>query len=262
MAENSGIEWTHHTLNPWIGCTKVSAACDFCYAEVWDQRFQGERWGPHAARTKTKALGKVSTWNHKAKVAGERQRVFCSSLADIFDNHKSIQPEWREGLWEVIRKSPNLDFLMLTKRPQNIERYLPEDWGDGYDNVWLGISTENREEMLRRGTVLAGVPGKLKFWSAEPLLGDLGEISDEIMPDWIIAGGENGPDFRPSDPDWFRSIRDQCESKGVPFLFKQWSGKSQPAIKKLGRELDGVIHDGYPISPAAEQPKAPGMKIA
>lgn len=251
MAENSGIEWTTHTLNVWIGCTKVSAACDNCYAEVWDERFQGQtggRWGPHAARTKTKTLGKVQGWQQKAKESGVRSRVFCSSLADIFDNHKSIQPEWREELWAVIRKSPNLDFLMLTKRPQNIERYLPSDWGDGYSNVWLGISTENREEMLRRGAVLSKVPAKVKFWSAEPLLGDLGEISDEIMPDWIIAGGESGPGFRETDADWYRSIRDQCAAKSVPFLFKQWAGKSQPAIKKLGRELDGVVHNGYPAA--------------
>jgi len=252
MAENSGIEWTTHTLNVWIGCTKVSAACDNCYAEVWDERFQGQtggRWGPHADRTKTKTLGKVQGWQQKAKESGVRSRVFCSSLADIFDNHKSIQPEWREELWAVIRKSPNLDFLMLTKRPQNIERYLPSDWGDtGYPNVWLGISTENREEMLRRGTVLSKIPAKVKFWSAEPLLGDLGVIPDEIMPDWIIAGGESGPGFRETDADWYRSIRDQCASKGVPFLFKQYGGKSQPAIKKLGRELDGVVHDGYPAA--------------
>lgn len=248
MAENSGIEWTTHTFNPWIGCTKVSAACDHCYAEAWDNRFNGERWGPKAARTRTvkSNWSKPKTWNHKAKEAGERHRVFCASLADVFDNHKSINLEWRADLWQLIRSTPNLDWLMLTKRPQNIIRYLPEDWGGGYANVWLGTTVENREEMLRRGTVLAKLAAAVTFWSAEPLIGDLGEIPPEIMPSWVITGGESGDQFRPANPDWFRSIRDQCAATKTPFLFKQWEGRTQREIKAKGRALDGIVHDGYP----------------
>lgn len=258
MAENSGIEWTHHTFNPWIGCAKVSAACDNCYAEAWDARgLQGlpSRWGPHADRTITKTWGNPVKWNREAARLGVRYRVFCASLADVFDNHKSIQPAWRKALWKLIGETPNLDWLLLTKRPQNIPKMLPDDWGDGYRNVWLGTSTENREEMLRRGAALARVPAVVRFWSAEPLVGDLGAIPAEIMPSWIITGGENGKDFRPVDPDWFRSIRDQCASAGVPFLFKQWEGRSQREIKAKGRELDQVVHDGYPMVDAA--PTAP-----
>lgn len=248
MAENSDIEWTHHTFNPWIGCTKVSAACDHCYAEAWDKRFNGERWGPKAARTRTAKSNwsRPRTWNFKAKEAGERHRVFCASLADVFDNHKSIQPEWRDDLWQMIRSTPDLDWLLLTKRPQNIERYLPSDWGKGYQNVWLGTTVENREEMLRRGAVLSRVPAYLTFWSAEPLVGDLGEIPPNIMPSWIITGGESGNQCRHADPNWFRAIRDHCADTDTPFLFKQWEGRNQREIKAMGRELDGIVHDGYP----------------
>ncbi len=247
MAENTGIEWAVHTFNPWIGCTRVSAACDFCYAEVWDNRFGGNRWGPKADRRRTKTWGNPVKWQRRAAKSGVRPRVFCASLADVFDNHKSIEDSWRKELWKLIKDTPDLDWLLLTKRPQNIVRYLPDDWGDGYPNVWLGVSTENREEMLRRGKVLATIPAAGTFWSAEPLIGDLGVIPADIMPTWVIAGGESGPEFRKSDPDWFRSIRDQCANADVPFLFKQWGGKSQPEIKALGRKLDGVVHDGYPI---------------
>lgn len=285
MAENSGIEWTHHTFNPWIGCTKVSPACDHCYAEHWDKRFKGERWGAKADRTRTKTWSKPFRWDKLAREAGERHRVFCASLADVFDNHKSIEPKWREALWYTITNTPNLDWLLLTKRPQNIKRYLPDDWGGGYPNVWLGTTVENQDEAERRIPHLLNVPAALHFVSCEPLLGPLelrciaGMTEDEDgrfscwwdamtciayddggeeiscnhdLPNqigWVIAGGESGRDFRPVDPNWFRSLRDQCDDAGVPFLFKQWDGKNQREIKAMGRELDGVVHDGYPMTP-------------
>ena len=140
MAENSGIEWTHHTFNPWIGCTKVSAACDHCYAEAWDKRFGGERWGPHAPRTRTKTWGNPVKWNRQAEEQGKRFRVFCASLADVFDNHRSIDPAWRRELWLLIESTPHLDWLLLTKRPQNIAKMLPSDWGDkGYFLIKRGF---------------------------------------------------------------------------------------------------------------------------
>ena len=248
MAENSGIQWTHHTFNPWIGCTKVSAACDNCYAEAWDKRGLHKlppRWGPHAARTRTKDWNKVLRWQSRAKVDGIRYRVFCASLADVFDNHKSILPEWRADLWDLIRQCPDLDFLMLTKRPQNIPRFLPDDWGDGYRNVWLGATVESRKEADRLAA-LTSVPAVVRFLSMEPLLGEV-DLSDHIdRLDWVITGGENGKNYRPVDPNWFRSLRDQCVEAGVPFFFKQWEGGSQKVIHDKGRELDGVVHDEYP----------------
>lgn len=248
MAENSNIEWTHHTFNPWIGCTKVSAACDFCYAAAWDARgLHGlePRWGPHAPRTRVKDWAKVLRWQKTAQAEGKRYRVFCASLADVFDNHKSILPAWRDDLWALIRKCPDLDFLMLTKRPQNIRRYLPDDWGDGYHNVWLGATVESQKEADRL-EALTNVPATVRFLSMEPLLGnvDLSAFIDRI--DWVITGGENGKNFRPVDPDWFRSLRDQCSVADVPFLFKQWEGATRKIIHAKGRALDGVVHDGYP----------------
>lgn len=245
MAENSGIEWTTHTFNPWIGCTKVSAACDQCYAEAWDKRFGGERWGPHAARRRTKTWGNPVKWNRQAEASGERPRVFVASLADVFDNHRSIDPAWRRELWALIRQCKNLDFLMLTKRPQNIARFLPEDWGNGYRNVWLGATVESQKEAGRLEHLTA-VPAVVHFLSMEPLLGPV-DLSGHIGGlEWVIVGGESGAAYRHADPEWFRSLRDQCAGAGVPFLFKQWEGRNQKEIKAKGRELDGVVHDGYP----------------
>lgn len=278
MAENSGIEWCDHTFNPWIGCTKVSPACDHCYAEAWDARgLQGQptRWGPHADRTRTSAANwnKPRAWNRKAAAEGQRYRVFCASLADVFDNHKSIEPELRADLWKLIRETPHLDWLLLTKRPQNIAKMLPYSWGDGgWHNVWLGTTVENQTEADRRIPALLSVPARVRFLSCEPLIGpvDLTKVDPKIYAatgnaltgrwrweggpvrnewrglDWVITGGESGPDYRPADPDWFRHLRDQCKAAGVPFLFKQWEGRSQREIKAKGRALDGVIHDGYP----------------
>jgi protein gp37 len=134
---------------------------------------------------------------------------------------------------------------MLTKRPQNIARFLPDDWGLGYPNVWLGATVESQKEADRLDA-LVSVPAKVHFLSMEPLLGpvDLSKHIDRL--EWVITGGENGVNYRPVDPDWFRMLRDQCAAADVPFLFKQWEGAGQKAIKAKGRELDGLIHDGYP----------------
>ncbi|MBB95560.1 MAG: hypothetical protein CML68_13340 [Rhodobacteraceae bacterium] len=248
MAENSGIEWTTHTFNPWIGCTKVSAACDNCYAEAWDHRFGGERWGPRAPRTRTKTWGNPVKWNRQAEGAAERPRIFCASLADVFDNHRSIQDTWRRELWALIDQTPNLDWLLLTKRPQNIVKLAPERWFTGGipRNVWLGTTVENQEEADRRIPHLVQCPARVRFLSCEPLQGPVSIRRYVRKLEWVIAGGENGPKFRPADPDWFRGLRDQCAAASVPFLFKQWEGRSQREIKAKGRALDGVVHDGYP----------------
>lgn len=251
MAENSGIEWTHHTFNPWIGCTKVSAACDHCYAETWDARFKGDRWGARADRTRTKSWGKPRRWNELAQGAAERPRVFCASLADVFDNHKSIQESWRDELWTLMADTPNLDWLLLTKRPQNIARFVPGWMGpmSWPKNIWIGTTVENQTEAERRIPYLLEIPARVRFLSMEPLLGpvDLTPwLGGESGLNWVIVGGESGPDYREADPGWFRSLRDQCADAGVPFLFKQWGGPSQRVIKAKGRALDGQIHDGYP----------------
>lgn len=222
MAENSKIEWTDNTMNFWVGCTKLSAACDFCYAESWAKRAgHPELWSGDRRRTADANWRKPRKWNGQAKATGIRLRVFTNSLADFFDNQADEQ--WRADAWALIRDTPNLDWQILTKRPQNIAKMLPPDWGDGYPHVWLGTTIENREEKDKRLSHLIGVPCAVRFLSCEPLLSDLDlSVSELLSLDWVIAGGESGGNARPMHPDWARSLRDQCVVAGVPFLFKQW----------------------------------------
>lgn len=257
MGADSRIEWTDHTFNPWTGCQKVSPACDHCYAEGWAKRSGLVSWGPHASRRRTSPANwrQPLKWDREAAEAGVRKRVFCASLADVFDNHGSITSGWHGDLWALIHRTPNLDWLLLTKRPQNIAKMLPEsygmpEWGEGWPNVWLGTTVENQQEADRRILHLLTVPAIIHFLSCEPLLGPVdlglgewvslfsGRFDDPPTPqiDWVIAGGESGPERRPSDPDWFRSLRDQCGTAGVAFLFKQWGGLRP---KDGGRLLDG-----------------------
>lgn len=261
MAENSKIEWTDHTFNPWIGCQKVSPGCDHCYAEaMMDKRLGKAEWGPHGARVVTSpANWKLPLqWNAKAAASGIRKRVFCASLADVFDNHATVLPEWRAALWQLIAATPHLDWLLLTKRPQNIAKMLPEGWGSGWPNVWLGTTVENQTETDRRIPHLLAIPAAVRFLSCEPLLGPVDLSEWLICPNareglsmdpttgayeccsncdwsgilgdinWVICGGESGPHARPMHPDWARSLRDQCQDAGVAFFFKQW-GEWAPA---------------------------------
>lgn len=268
MAENSKIEWCDHTFNPWIGCQKVGPGCDHCYAEAWDARgLQGheQRWGAHADRTRTSAANwrKPLAWNGAAMAAGKRARVFCASLADVFDNHSSIQDEWRQDLWRLIHATPNLDWLLLTKRPGNIRGFLP-NYGDVQPNVWLGCTVVNQVEFDRDVKKLWSIPAKHHFLSIEPMLGPI-FLDFAFMPygaiDWIICGGESGKAARPMHPDWARSLRDQCVAAGVPFLFKQWgefspdevgpedlrSGRLPPGhvdFLKVGKKAAGRLLEG------------------
>ncbi|MCO8321917.1 phage Gp37/Gp68 family protein [Burkholderia cenocepacia] len=235
MAENSMIEWTDHTFSPWIGCTKVSPGCDNCYAEhLMDTRLHKVVWGVHGERVRTSA----ATWREPIRwnarhaeffaAHGRRQRVFCASLADVFDN--AVHPMWRADLFELIKRTPNLDWLLLTKRIGNaremiqasVEYLMDADRDWPWPNVWLGATITSRAELLRDAEKLLAVPARMRFWSVEPMLGDLGEIPTELMPDWVICGGESGANARPMHPDWARDLRDQCAAAGVPFLFKQW----------------------------------------
>ena len=179
MAENSKIEWTDHTFNPWTGCQKVSPACDNCYAESWAKRSGLVKWGPGEDRRRTSASywQQPLKWNRIAERDGVRRKVFCASLADVFDN--AVPTRWRDDLWHVIAMTPHLDWLLLTKRPQNIAKMLPDPrtgapaWGGGWPNVWLGTTVENQEEVNRRIPHLLAVPAARRFLSCEPLLGPI-----------------------------------------------------------------------------------------
>lgn len=227
MSANSKIEWTHHTFNPWWGCAKVSPACDHCYAERDAGRFDPKRtlWGVDAERRTfgDKHWGDPEKWNKAAAKAGERHRVFCASMADVFD--KNAPAGARDRLWALIEATPNLDWLVLTKRIGNVAKMIPDRWALSLPhNVWLGISVVNQGEVDRDIQKLLAIPVRIRFLSMEPLLGpvDLTRVQHLKMIDWVIVGGESGPKARPMNPYWACSLRDQCVSAGVPFLFKQW----------------------------------------
>jgi protein gp37 len=228
MAENTAIEWCDHTFNPWIGCTKVSPGCDHCYAEAkMDTRLHRVHWGAGQPRVRTKTWRDPQRWNdaHAEFFAahGRRQRVFCASLADVFDNE--VPAEWRADLATLILSTPNLDWLLLTKRIGNAAAMLAEMFLDGVPpNVAVGATMVDQEEMDRDGPKLMRVPASTLFVSLEPLLANINLLPVLLKPgvDWVIVGGESGPGARPMHPDWARSLRDQCAAAGVPFLFKQW----------------------------------------
>lgn len=271
MSKKTAIEWTDHTFNPWWGCSRVSAGCAHCYAETLGHRF-GVEWGPLAYRRPASEdqWAEPLRWNASAKRAGRRARVFCASMADVFDE---VAPEHAlTRLFDLTRATPWLDWQLLTKRPQNIRAALPADWCNGYRNVWLGVSVENQAAADERIPLLLQVPARVRFLSCEPLLGPvrlwweedgmvLGpgvqneeertpgsvdfppEVLDYSYPaiDWVIAGGESGPGARPMHPDWARGLRDQCQGAGVPFFFKQW-GEWAPlmAIDRITENLTVV----------------------
>jgi protein gp37 len=327
MAENSKIEWTDHTFNPWMGCVKVSPACANCYAERdMDHRYGKVAWGASGTRVKTSVenWNKPIRWNRDAIKNGTRPRVFCASLADVFEawaghildasgdvicrpyldsentpefwvstDADSLQRDpqgWspitlhdlRHELFKLIDATPQLDWLLLTKRPENVEKMWPTE-DDGHngklaaaifgkpgrlirrrDNVWLGTSIENQEWTDKRLPHLHaakrnGIVGTT-FVSAEPLVGPVklqghhgGLVYNHLGEggiDWVITGGESGPNARPCKPEWFRSLRDQCLMAGIAFHFKQWGEfdetETRVGKKNAGRLLDGRTHDGLP----------------
>lgn len=265
--KNTHIEWCDHTFNPWEGCTKVSPGCAHCYAEARNARFGGGvagNWGKGAPRRRTSASNWAQPlkWHDEAKALGIRHRVFCASLADVFDDE--VPAQWRfELLCLIFVTAQHLDWLLLTKRPENIMRLLTEafnvvpgscgrfdgivDWGLHWiyegkapANVWIGTSVENQQCAAKRIPALLKIPARVRFLSCEPLLEAVDLHSNAIKVDswrvgesfdgprplqgihWVIGGGESGPHARPMHPAWARSLRDQCKGAGVPFFFKQW----------------------------------------
>ncbi len=316
MAETTQISWFDHTFNPWIGCMKVSPACDGCYAEnLMETRMGRAVWGTPGkgagtrVRTEAPNWRKPLAWNRKAARDGTRPFVFCASLADVFDN--AVDPAWRRDLFELIRTTPYLTWLLLTKRPSNIIHLFAETLPAAADkrddalraawprNAAIGCTIVTQEEADRDVRRLLRAKAALKpafaYVSMEPQLARVelnglrlgdghyldalrGEESDgrvnRPVPalDWVITGGETDQGAhkaRPSDPDWFRSIRDQCAAAGVPYHHKQngeWIHRpelisaSGPDVlqlpdgrwlekvgkKRAGRLLDGVMHDAFP----------------
>ena len=227
MVENSKIEWCDHTFSPWVGCTKITPACDHCYAESWAKRAgHPELWTGERRRTTPANWRKVDAWNREASRTRRRARVFVASLSDVFDNQ--VDPEWREDLWTLIRLCGALDFLLRTKRPQNIVKLLPPNWGAGWPNVWLGTTVEDRRRAEINLPALTAVPARVRFVSAEPLLEDWSDMIPEAAShiDWLICGGESGGRARPMPEAWARAFRDQCRVSGIRFFMKQMARKA------------------------------------
>jgi len=291
MGADSKIEWTHHTFNPWWGCEHVHAGCTHCYAETFAKRTGRAQWGKHGTRVMTSAKNWAEPikWNRQAEKAGERRRVFCASMADVFEDWrgpvlafngeqaiygfagdlctlkspgpipKGMEPysltHARSRLFQMIDATPWLDWLLLTKRPENVRRMWPMNYACPADqaiwrrpNVWIGTSVSDQ------ATADAAIPELLKlrdltpvlFLSAEPLLGPVklvdaaaefgdGSLADltDATPgwdfpgvDWVIVGGESGAKSRPCLVEWVRSIVEKCDAAGVPCFVKQLGGNA------------------------------------
>lgn len=290
MGRQTEINWCDSTFNPWIGCTKVSPGCAHCYAEtLMDTRYGRVKWGAGQPRQRTSVANwkKPIQWNREQeKLTAQfgnrtpegRPRVFCASLADWLDEEVPI--EWLADLLALIQATPSVDWLLLTKRPQNwraqIEavfecfnagersevggaRDVMLDWCDRWlaggapANVWIGTTVEDQNCADERIPELLKIPARIRFLSCEPLLERIdlaytcfnGADSFGTMPGihWVIAGGESGPGARPMMRQWVIDIRDQCETAKVAFLFKQWGGVNKA---KTGRLLDGLTYDELP----------------
>lgn len=220
MGEKTGIAWTDHTFNPWIGCAKVAPECAHCYAEGYGQRF-GVAWGPQGTRRRTSESNwkEPLRWDRAARRDGVRRRVFCASLADVFEDRADLLT-WRRDLFALIDRCHNLDWLLLTKRPENVHDMVPA-WPR---NAWLGASAGTNATLTRALPDLIDVPGpRVRFLSAEPLLEriHIPYLGEPRVIDWVIVGGESGPRARPCSVEWIRSIVRQCKSAGVPVFVKQ-----------------------------------------
>lgn len=284
MAENSNISWTDHTFNPWIGCTKVSPGCSNCYAATQDnlRKWTPEGWGKGKPRKRTSEANwrLPLKWNrlaadNEAFHASEaplhddgefpdyqRPRVFCASLADWLDDE--VPREWQTDLLRLVEATPNLDWLLLTKRPTNWEGVMTNALLDGVEmvhewvngrppaNVWIGTTVEDQQRAEERIPELLNIPARVRFLSCEPLLERIniqwefdydhhGETrQSENIPEgihWVIAGGESGPGFRPFNPDWARSLRDQCKAAGVAFHMKQMGGLRPSTMPPIPSDL-------------------------
>ena len=221
MGKDSGIAWCDNSNSPWQGCRKRSEGCEKCYM-YRDKK----RWGQDPRRihrSTNRTFNRPLHWP-------EPSRIFVCPWSDFF--LKEADP-WREEYYEIIRKCPQHTFLLLTKREDNIVGRLPEDWGEGYPNVWLGITGENQKRFEQRMAILKDIPAIVRFVSAEPLLSALDIRGYEEYIDWLIVAGESGPGARPFDMRWAYDLRDQCSEYGVAFFMKQMGANAV---------LDGVPH--------------------
>jgi protein gp37 len=241
MAQPSSIEWTDATWNPVTGCTKISPGCKHCYAEVFAERFRGVRGHPYEQgfdlRLWPERLEAPLRW--KAP-----RMIFVNSMSDLF--HERVSSEFIASVFQTMVRARQHTFQVLTKRASRLAEWHRENrtfWGT--PNVWLGVSVEDRHYGVPRIDLLRSVRSAVRFLSVEPLLEDLGPL-DLTGIDWVIVGGESGRGARPMQPEWVRSVHEQCTSAGIPFFFKQWGGRWK---NRTGRVFDGRTWDEMPIRP-------------
>lgn len=221
MGAKTGIQWTDHTFNPWWGCAHVSPGCVHCYAERDAKRYGSAVWGATAPRRffGEKYWAGPLRWNREAEREGRQHRVFCASMADVFEPREDLIP-WREKLWALIAETPWLDWQLLTKRPEEVNRMvrLP----GRQPNLWIGTSVENQEWADKRIPILSDTLAAIKFLSCEPLVGPV--VLDPHYLDlvnWVIVGGESGPGYRIMRLEWADRLVEQCQEAGVPVFVKQ-----------------------------------------
>lgn len=242
MSTQTLISWADHTWNPWRGCTRVSSGCANCYMFAAQRR-----WGrdPSVVTRTTKSVWDTPRkWQRDARAAGQTRRVFACSWSDWF--HADAD-SWRPEAWERIKSTPDLIYMILTKRADRIADHLPPSWGDGWPNVWLGVTCEDQSQSHRVES-LSRVPAVVRFVSYEPAIGPLSLDLQRLGVSWVIYGGESGPGYRPEgepgDPkQWARSMRDQCHAAGVAYFHKQ----SAATHTERGVELDGEIYHELPV---------------
>jgi len=278
MADETKIAWTDRTFNPWLGCTRVSPGCVHCYAESLTKRFGNAEWGPQAARVKTSAAywKRPLSWNKAdwmecktcawrgdfretiaagtvhvcPKCEGDltetRQRIFCASLADVFEDNPQVA-NWRGELFQLIETTPNIDWLLLTKRPERMFSLGTDAVGEIFDlwldrnpNVWLGTTVESQEYFEKRVSALLSCNSAVSFISVEPMIGPvrLKQIKNRNV-DWVICGGESGAGCRPMDVEWARELLHDCRMGGVKFFMKQLGGhpKKRDALEDFPEDL-------------------------
>lgn len=280
MGKESAISWTHSTFNPWWGCYEVSPACDNCYARELANRWDFKVWGKDAPRRffTDKHWNEPVKWNAAALKSGVRNRVFCASMADVFEERADLDV-WRLRLWDLIEKTPNLDWMLLTKREKAIQKMLPAAWiQKPRPNVWLGVTAENQRRANERIPALLDVPAVVHWISAEPLLGPIDfapwiagyrhDVTHDRLDapdgaviageervagtwhrrkgiDWVIVGGESGNHPRRMDPGWVNEIREQCKRGNVAYHFKQ---KGRILAAELGcKDREGKDLSEWPM---------------
>jgi protein gp37 len=259
VAITSSIEWTDATWNPVTGCTKVSAGCAHCYAEAFAERWRGTP-GHHFEKgfdlvLRPDRLELPLQWT-------KPRRIFVTSMGDLF--HPDVPDSFIDQVFRVMVQAERHTFQLLTKRPDRLQRYMLNHYAGlkPPPNIWLGTSVEDQATAANRVPQLAATIAAVRFLSCEPLLGPV-TLRNVFRPqparvatsgpwqaykaiDWVIVGGESGPDARPMDPAWARALRDEVTAAGVPFFFKQWGGVRK---KLAGRELDGRTWDEMPQGP-------------